>query len=129
MRICCPQKASKEKTGLEYEGFTPHTVGESAPLSAKSDSRRYTLPGVGRIWYVKAVMLGHSRARLEPKEVIEVTPKARACGQTEFPVPPPYYTQQVIELPEIQMVVKHIILHETCCPRCSRRLTAELPTE
>jgi hypothetical protein len=53
MRIYCPQKASKEKMRLGYEGFTPHTVEKSAPLSAKSYSRQYALPGGGWIWYIK----------------------------------------------------------------------------
>ena len=39
----------------------------------------------------------------------------------------PYYTHQVIELPEIQMQVTHVVLHEACCPPCGRRLKAELP--
>jgi transposase len=33
----------------------------------------------------------------------------------------------VIELPEIQMAVTHVVLHETRCPRCGRLLKAELP--
>jgi transposase len=41
----------------------------------------------------------------------------------------PYYTQQVIELPEIQMQVTHVVLHEACCPQCGRLLKAPLPEE
>jgi transposase len=44
---------------------------------------------------------GHRQARLEPTEVIAVTPKACPCGQREFPATKPYHTHQVIELPEI----------------------------
>jgi transposase len=44
---------------------------------------------------------GHRQALLVPTEVIEVKPEACACGQTEFPATTPYYTHQVIELPEI----------------------------
>jgi transposase len=72
---------------------------------------------------------GHRQALLEPTEVIEVKPEACACGQTEFPATTPYYTHQLIELPEIQMVVKHIVLHETWCPWCGRLLKAPLPEE
>jgi transposase len=71
----------------------------------------------------------HRQARLEPTEVIEVTPKACPCGQQEFPATTPYYTHQVIELPEIQMAVTHVVLHETRCPQCGRRLKAPLPAE
>jgi transposase len=70
---------------------------------------------------------GHRQALLEPTEVIEVTPDTCACGQQEFPTTTPYYTHQVIELPEIQMQVTHVVLHETCCPRCGRLLKVALP--
>jgi hypothetical protein len=66
---------------------------------------------------------------LAPMEVIAVTSEACPCGQTELPETTPYYTHQVIELPDIQMVVKHVVLHEAQCPRCSRLLKAELPAE
>ena len=70
---------------------------------------------------------GHRQALLEPTEVIAVTPDACACGQQEFPTTTPYYTHQVIELPEIQMQVTHVVLHEARCPRCGRLLKAPLP--
>src|SRR5918999_6098440 len=72
---------------------------------------------------------GHRQALLEPTEVIAVTPDACACGQQEFPTTTPYYTHQVIELPEIQMTVTHVVLHEGHCPGCGRRLKAPLPEE
>jgi transposase len=70
---------------------------------------------------------GHRQALLAPTEVIEITPDACACGQQEFPTTTPYYTHQVIELPEIQMQVTHVVLHEACCPQCGRLLKAPLP--
>jgi transposase len=70
---------------------------------------------------------GHHQVLLAPTEVIEVKPESCPCGQTEFPATTPYYTHQVIELPEIQMVVKHMVLHATPCPRCGRLLKASLP--
>jgi len=72
---------------------------------------------------------GHRQASLEPTAVIAITPEVCACGQREFPATTPYYTHQVIELPEIQMTVTHVMLHETRCPRCGRRLKAKLPAE
>jgi transposase len=72
---------------------------------------------------------GHRQALLAPTEVIEVTPEPCACGEREFPATTPYYTHQVIELPEIQMAVTHVVLHEARCPRCGHLLTAELPAE
>jgi transposase len=72
---------------------------------------------------------GHRQALLEPTEVIAVTPDACACGQQEVPTTTPYYTHQVIELPEIPMTVTHVVLHEGHCPGCGRLLKAELPAE
>jgi transposase len=72
---------------------------------------------------------GHHQAWLAPTAVIEVIPAPCGCGQREFPTTTPYYTHQVIELPEIQMAVTHVVLHETRCPRCGHRLKAELPAE
>jgi transposase len=50
-------------------------------------------------------------------------------GKRDFPETTPYYTHQVIELPEIQMRVKHLVLHEAHCPRCGRLLKAGVPAE
>jgi transposase len=72
---------------------------------------------------------GYRQALLAPTEVIEVTPEACPCGQREFPETTPYYTHQVIELPEIQMQIKHLVLHEARCPRCGKRIKASLPAE
>jgi transposase len=66
---------------------------------------------------------------LEPTAVIEVRPEVCPCGQQEFPETTPCHTHQVIELPEIQMAVTHVVLHETRCPRCGRLIKAELPAE
>jgi transposase len=70
---------------------------------------------------------GHRQGLLTPTEVLAVRPEACPCGQREFPDTRPYYTYQVIELPEIAMQVTHVVLHEACCPRCGRLLKAALP--
>ena len=72
---------------------------------------------------------GHRQALLAPTEVIAVTPRACACGQQAFPETTPYYTHQIIELPEIQMQVTHVVLHGARCPQCGRSLKAPLPAE
>jgi transposase len=73
--------------------------------------------------------LGHRQALLEPTAVIEVKPERCPCGQAEFPEMHPYYTHQVIELPEIQMIVRHVVLHEARCPQCGRVTKAQVPPE
>jgi transposase len=72
---------------------------------------------------------GHRQTLLAPTEVIEVMPTICACGQQEFPATMPHHTHQVIELPEIQMAVTHVVLHEPHCLRGGRFLNAELPAE
>ncbi len=72
---------------------------------------------------------GHRQALLEPTEVIDVKPPACACGQTGFPDTSPYYTHQVIELPELQMIVRHVVLHEARCPQCGRVTKAQAPPQ
>jgi transposase len=72
---------------------------------------------------------GHCQALLPATEVLAVKPEACPCGQREFPETPPYYTHQVIELPEIRMAVTHVVLHEAQCPGCGRLLKAVLPAE
>jgi transposase len=72
---------------------------------------------------------GHRQALLVPTAVIEVTPDVCACGQQKLPATMPYHTHQVIELPEIQMAVTHVVLHEGHCPGCGRLLKAELPAQ
>jgi transposase len=72
---------------------------------------------------------GHRQALLEPTEVIEVKPPACACGQPVFPDTRPFYTHQVIELPEINMLVRHFVLHAACCPQCGRVSKAQVPPE
>ena len=73
--------------------------------------------------------LGHRQGLLEPTAVIALKPERCLCGQTEFPDTTPYYTHQVIELPEIQMSVTHVVLHEAYCPQCGGVIKAELPAE
>jgi transposase len=72
---------------------------------------------------------GHHQALLAPTEVLAVTPEACPCGRREFPETMPYYTHQVIELPEIAMQVKHVVLHEARCPGCGSIIKAPLPEE
>jgi transposase len=72
---------------------------------------------------------GHRQALLEPTQVIEVKPPACACGQTACLDTSPYYTHQVIELPESQMIVRHVVLYEAYCPQCGKVTKAQVPPE
>jgi transposase len=70
---------------------------------------------------------GHRQAWLEPTEVIAVQPPACGCGQTMFPEAGPYYTHQVIALPDLQMRVPHVVLYAARCSRCGRVTKAPVP--
>jgi transposase len=72
---------------------------------------------------------GHRQALLVPTEVLEVKPEACPCGQQVFPQTLPYYTHQVIELPEIVMRVTHVVLHKVRCHQCGSIIKAPLPEE
>lgn len=71
----------------------------------------------------------HRGSLLTLIQVIAVKPESCPCGQTKFSDTAPYSIQQVIELPEIQMAITHVVLHETRCPRCGYFLKAALPVE
>lgn len=74
---------------------------------------------------------GHRQALLAPDRVEHLMPGACPCGahswsesQTE-----PFYTHQVIELPEIKMDVAHFVLHRASCPKCGRTVKAAIPQQ
>jgi transposase len=72
---------------------------------------------------------GHRQVLLEPTEVIAVKPQACACGQTACLATSPYAIHQVIELPEIQMRVRHFVLYEAYCPQGGSITKAQVPPE
>lgn len=73
---------------------------------------------------------GHRQELLEPNRVVALRPEACSCGNCHFPSTrmEPFYTHQVIELPEIKMDVTHFVLHRIKCAKCGRTVKAELPT-
>ena len=72
---------------------------------------------------------GYRQALLVPTETIALKPERCQCGNSRFPKTTPYYTHQVIELPEIQMDVTHIVLHRANCPTCGKLNKALIPKE
>lgn len=72
---------------------------------------------------------GHHQEMLEPTIVNLVQPGACSCGNTDFPDSQPYYTHQVIELPEIPLEVAHFVLHRGHCPSCGKLNKALVPPE
>src|SRR5687768_2550572 len=50
---------------------------------------------------------GHRQVLLAPTTIEDLLPETCACGRGEFGRVSPYYTHQVIELPPIEMEVRH----------------------
>lgn len=71
---------------------------------------------------------GHRQQCLRPTEIIELFPPACACGHCSPDEPEPYYIHQVIELPEIELDVRHIILYRGRCA-CGAMNKAHIPRE
>jgi transposase len=74
---------------------------------------------------------GYSRTIMEPTEEKQILPAPCKCGCSAV-VPgslKPYYTHQVIELPEIRMDVLHLILNKGACRDCGKVVKAEIPKE
>jgi transposase len=72
---------------------------------------------------------GHKQQMLEPGRIVGLKPETCGCGHGQFEGLRPYYTHQVIELPEIAMEVTHYVLHEGRCGRCGQLNKARLPQE
>lgn len=65
---------------------------------------------------------------LRPTELIELRPERCSCGCHIFEEQEAYYIHQVIELPEIQMNVRHIILYRGDCTHCGKTCKAVIPS-
>lgn len=70
---------------------------------------------------------GSRQQCLRPSEIVELLPEACACGCHELVDPEPYYIHQVIELPEIELDVRHIILYRGRCAHCDAMNKALVP--
>lgn len=66
---------------------------------------------------------------LEPTEVHEVHPSPCACGHGALEAPRLYHTHQVLELPPIEMGIRHYLLHQARCLGCGQVLKAQVPNE
>jgi transposase len=74
---------------------------------------------------------GHRQQLLKPTEVLSLDPGPCACGcaRRRSGSLRSFYTHQWIELPEIAMQVKHVVLKKSQCSGCGRWLKAKLPKE
>jgi transposase len=74
---------------------------------------------------------GYRQQLLKPTETMTVEPAPCACGCTRRRVGSvrSFYTHQWIELPEVAMQVKHVVLKKGQCSGCGRWVKATLPQE
>lgn len=74
---------------------------------------------------------GHQQKLMKPTFENILFPETCSCGCTTFDPASikPFYTHQVIELPEIEMDVLHFILNQGTCTRCGNVVKAQVPQE
>src|SRR5262245_55927536 len=72
---------------------------------------------------------GNGPTLLCPTAVHLIEPGSCPCGHGNLVALTPSYTQQVIELPPIEMEVHHFILQQSLCPGCGRQLKAQVPSD
>jgi transposase len=70
---------------------------------------------------------GQRQRLLVPTDTQMVLPPQCACGYAAWTMTRPYHTQQVIELPPIQMEVTHFVFHHAGCPLCMQWTKAQVP--
>jgi transposase len=64
---------------------------------------------------------------LPPTETRMLFPDRCSCGCVDHENLEPYYTHQVVELPEIVLSVLHVILHKGRCSLCGKTVKAHIP--
>jgi transposase len=74
---------------------------------------------------------GYRQKQLKPTEKNQIFPEPCDCGCSKIAPGSlkPYYTHQVIELPEIDMDVLHVILTKGICWHCGKIVKAVIPKE
>jgi transposase len=73
----------------------------------------------------------HQQQVLDPTESHWLMPERCPCGHSNFDQKQmqPFYVHQHIELPKIEMNVRHFILQQCDCPNCGKTVKAKLPSE
>ncbi len=74
---------------------------------------------------------GQQQKLMEPTSKNMLFPEVCSCGCSSFDPKSvkPFYTHQVIELPEIEMDVLHFVLNQGRCVQCGNIVKAQLPKE
>ena len=122
------QNAVFEKRIVELETKLNRTSTNSnkppssdSPYGSRLQIQRETKPRGSR--------KGYSRQRLEPTVTHHILPGRCTCGSTNHVEPKPYYTHQVVELPEIELIVEDYVLYQARCRECGKKVKGEIPLE
>jgi len=123
------QNGALEKRVLELEvRLNKNSTNSNKPPS--SDSPYEEKPRVSREEAPpRGKRQGYGRESLEPTERHHVMPGRCTCGSTEHEEPEAYHTHQVVELPEIKLIVEEYILYKARCVGCGKMVKGEIPQE
>jgi transposase len=94
-----------------------------------SDSPYKNNPQISREAKPRRNREGYGRQRLEPTETHHVLPVFCTCGSARYKEPQPYYTHQVVELPEVELIVEDYVLYQAQCSECGKMAKGEIPQE
>ena len=121
-------QALEARMAAREAGLQPRSHhADRPPSSDPPDEKRPTRAGPHGHPGAKPGHPGHQHARLAATAVIEVKPSACACGQTACLDTRPYSTHQVIERPELQMLVRHLVWYEAYGPHGGKVTKAQVP--
>src|SRR5215813_7160140 len=112
--------------------LTQNSTTSSRPPSSDSPykkPRQRTTASTPRKAGGKPGHAGHRQVLLPPTAVHDLRPKRCPCGNTTFAAMRPYYTHQVLELPPIELEVRHFVLHQGWCTVCGTEHKAHVPPE
>jgi transposase len=109
---------------LTRNSTTSHRPPSSDSPSKKPRQRSTTTP---RKAGGKPGHPGHRQALVPPTAVHERRPERCPGGKTTFAATRPYYTHQVLELPPIELEVRHFVVPQGWCTACGAANTAHVP--
>jgi transposase len=92
-----------------------------SPFEAKPQGKQKAKPRGSR--------QGYGRKRLASTVTNHVMPFACTCGCTAHGEAKPYYTHQVVELPEVKLIVEDYVLYEAKCAGCGKTVKSAVPDE
>jgi len=123
------RNAALEKRVVELEiKLNKKSTNSSKPPSSDSPYKSKTQkPDEKVAKKEKRTRKGHERKRLEPTAKLDVIPVQCTCGSEQLGESVPYYTHQVVEIPEIKLIVEDIVLHQAQCGECGKIVKSEIP--